>query len=704
MKKRKSKSLYINIIFIIFSKYFYRIQLHAFNWTEDDSELIDFDNSSFNENKINIKSSCKIFRVEDDTQIEYISEDNDSSRYMKLSDNEENIKMGEIKYKKNKFYYMPIIQEELDDLNGEKCFSYLVLKGDKYPINKNKYKIKEGDIFKLARIYFIVRGLHIKKKKIEQKDTNCLISYHSKINQSLNINEDYNYNNYENNDENSSDSSDTDICEENENESDEKDKNDEIFKISKNKNKDKKKIPQIKSRKKKKNKDKNLIDELKSEKNINIKPKANDNHLNSNESKNAEKHKICRICYMGEIENNTNPLIKPCKCSGSMKYIHLKCLLHWLKTKIGVDKSEYIENNYFSIYSPENVQCELCKEYLPHYIKHNNKLFNLTELEQNFDSEIKGDNKNKDNKDKDTENNDNSDDNYVVLDSMSPDKEILPYRYITRFSKNKTLKIGRGLEMNLILNDLSISRNHCQLELSDNGDVFLKDNNSKFGTLILVQSKSIEILKGQTLTIQAGRTFFNIYYKSNFSLFGCCKPEEIDLKNTYERINSKSIKIDKNSVVLLESDSDVEGDPDRKGNNIINDEDKREENEYENNIKKINNKKIRIMKISKKDNKKSGNSDTNIKSLQHSNSNKDKEINIDKEDIKEGISISEQKRERSKSKKKSLILKSLDNEDVERDNNKDKHNNKNKSNKKKVNNKEEQINNDKKNKGKEDDK
>ena len=622
---------------------------------------------------------------------------------MKLSDNEENIKMGEIKYKKNKFYYMPIIQEELDDLNGEKCFSYLVLKGDKYPINKNKYKIKEGDIFKLARIYFIVRGLHIKKKKIEQKDTNCLISYHSKINQSLNINEDYNNHNYDKDNDNSSDSSNnTDICpEENENESDEEDKNDEILKITKKK--DKNKNPKTKNKKKKKKKDKNLIDELKEkENNINIKPKPENNHLNTNESKKSEKQKICRICYMGEMESNTNPLIKPCRCSGSMKYIHFKCLLHWLKTKIEVDKSEFIENKFCSIYSTENVQCELCKEYLPHYIKHNNKLFNLTELEQNFESEIKVDNKNKDNKNKNTENNENSDDNYVVLDSMSPDKEILPYRYITKFSKNKTLKIGRGLEMNLILNDLSISRNHCQLELSDNGDVFLKDNNSKFGTLVLVQAKSIEILKGQTLTIQAGRTFFNIKYKSNFSLLGCCKTEEIDLKNTYERINSKSIKIDKNSVILIESDSEGEGDPDGNGKKI-NDEDKKEENEYENNIKKINNKKIKLMKISKKD-KNTGNSNTNIKVFQHSNSNQDKDINIDKEDIKEGISMTEQKRERSKSKKKSLILNNLDFEDNSKDkyNSKDKDNKK--SNKKKVNYKEEQINNDKKNKGKENDK
>ena len=74
-------------------------------------------------------------------------------------------------------------------------------------------------------MFFIVRGIHIKEKKIEQKDTNCLISYHSKINQSLNINEDYIYQNKLKNipDNGGSDiDSNTDISEENESEEEEK--------------------------------------------------------------------------------------------------------------------------------------------------------------------------------------------------------------------------------------------------------------------------------------------------------------------------------------------------------------------------------------------------------------------------------------------------------------------------------------------------
>lgn len=41
-----------------------------------------------------------------------------------------------------------------------------------------------------------------------------------------------------------------------------------------------------------------------------------------------EKEKSCRICLDGEDEKD-NPLITPCKCSGSMRYVHRACLDEW---------------------------------------------------------------------------------------------------------------------------------------------------------------------------------------------------------------------------------------------------------------------------------------------------------------------------------------------------------------------------------------
>ena len=49
---------------------------------------------------------------------------------------------------------------------------------------------------------------------------------------------------------------------------------------------------------------------------------------------------ICRICH---CESETqNPLLTPCYCSGSLKYVHQSCLQQWLTAS-------------------ETTSCELCK-------------------------------------------------------------------------------------------------------------------------------------------------------------------------------------------------------------------------------------------------------------------------------------------------------------------------------------------------------
>lgn len=63
------------------------------------------------------------------------------------------------------------------------------------------------------------------------------------------------------------------------------------------------------------------------------------------------KNRICRICYQGEDDSLINPLIKPCKCSGSMKYMHIKCLLFCLSSRTIRHQNNVIEhNNFFNSY------------------------------------------------------------------------------------------------------------------------------------------------------------------------------------------------------------------------------------------------------------------------------------------------------------------------------------------------------------------
>ncbi|XP_073503184.1 E3 ubiquitin-protein ligase MARCHF7 isoform X2 [Phyllobates terribilis] len=61
---------------------------------------------------------------------------------------------------------------------------------------------------------------------------------------------------------------------------------------------------------------------------------------------------LCRICQTG-VATPTNPFIEPCKCSGSLQYVHQDCMKKWLHAKIQSG------SNLETIST-----CELCKEKL----------------------------------------------------------------------------------------------------------------------------------------------------------------------------------------------------------------------------------------------------------------------------------------------------------------------------------------------------
>ena len=320
--------------------------------------------------------------------------------------------------------------------------------------------------------------------------------------------------------------------------------------------------------------------------------KSNEQGLILNGNK---KKKICRICYLEEDNHIINPLIKPCKCSGSMKYIHYECLLHWLRTKLIISKRQVLENGFFDIYKLDLIECELCKKLLLNYIKHNNKLYSLIDffrLDKQIDKLLSKKEKSKLKKEN----------NYIILDDILPGRNNFLCRYEVKFNSDNILKIGRGLDNQLILNDISVSRNHSIIRLDQSNNLILEDNNSKFGSLVLIQAEEIEVLKGKTLTIQTGTNYLS--FKLEFpkkSFFSCCTAEEIDEKNNYEKINSTWVKFDKSNEIYTETISDNESRDEKmenQGNNLT----KNNINNSETKRKNEENEKEEIIEIDKIDN------------------------------------------------------------------------------------------------------
>ena len=69
----------------------------------------------------------------------------------------------------------------------------------------------------------------------------------------------------------------------------------------------------------------------------------------------------CRYCMISE-EKPTD-LIDPCKCGGSMKYVHQKCLIDWIKNSNKPSTYQYLNNKVIYL-----LKCEIC-HYDMKYIK-----------------------------------------------------------------------------------------------------------------------------------------------------------------------------------------------------------------------------------------------------------------------------------------------------------------------------------------------
>ena len=260
------------------------------------------------------------------------------------------------------------------------------------------------------------------------------------------------------------------------------------------------------------NKDYLLLNEKKNPNNKNLK---NNDIFTKIEKKNA----TCRICYMEE-EDPENPLIQPCICSGSMKYIHLLCLKHWISTRSceQIDKTEHC-----CVYIIKEVECELCKTKFPDIISYEGKLYPLLD----FSNEYK---------------------DYLTLESLTLDKHKNKFIYVVSLLNSTKLKVGRGHKSDILLSDISVTRIHCYMVV-EKQKVFLEDNNSKFGTLVLVQTPIIKILEGVPLNIQIGRSYVQCKIKKSFKLFNCCNIEESSNLYYYYNQNEKQIQQHINLIV-----------------------------------------------------------------------------------------------------------------------------------------------------------
>ena len=240
--------------------------------------------------------------------------------------------------------------------------------------------------------------------------------------------------------------------------------------------------------------------------NINdIKIGINDNNYNKVDKKEEEKQ--CKICFQND--ETISPLISPCSCTGSVKYIHLLCLQKWLKSKLKIDYMKSLNQNNLIItaFRLEPIQCELCKEYMPDFIKKNNNIYEICDYNSVDENNRK----------------------YIILETIGSEKHHEKFIFNINFNsnlcedKNEMLQliIGRSNDCDIRLIDNSISRNHSILTIKDN-KLYIKDMDSKFGTGILLQNTNLKFIDEAAISIQLGRSILSFYQKNKSGIFCKC--------------------------------------------------------------------------------------------------------------------------------------------------------------------------------------
>jgi len=205
----------------------------------------------------------------------------------------------------------------------------------------------------------------------------------------------------------------------------------------------------------------------------------------------TDENDLCRICF-SSTNTKSNPLFAPCKCTGTVKFVHFACLKSWLNLKL---VSQHSSNLYY--YFWKSFECEICRLIysckfrcdMVVCVKHKDEKYYLVDIS----GPETGD--------------------FILVESLIHEKNTSRLiSYIIPSEDKRDFKLGRGHESDMRIGDISVSRFHAILKCRNDG-FYIEDNNSKFGTLALVENVIMKpsLSKG----VQVGRTAVYFAVKQN---------------------------------------------------------------------------------------------------------------------------------------------------------------------------------------------
>lgn len=70
---------------------------------------------------------------------------------------------------------------------------------------------------------------------------------------------------------------------------------------------------------------------------------------------------LCKICY-GDSNEDNNPLVHLCNCTGGIRFAHYQCIKKWMETKLNIKEND---KKTVKSYNIKSFNCEICKTPYP---------------------------------------------------------------------------------------------------------------------------------------------------------------------------------------------------------------------------------------------------------------------------------------------------------------------------------------------------
>ncbi len=449
-------------------------------WQNTPNSLIDFESDENTSFTTTIDKKGILYRKGNNLELDQNNHINKSLTKANINNNEQDVNTNKgtflCKIYPEKEYYEIKMNEKDEGYNVFYDIDSIPWIVSRYVFDnqvEHGYKMHEGDLFKLGKYILRVREIRLKKDNLGKTMT------------MVESNKIYKEEDISRNIINPSISQ--SLFQSNNNLIYSKEQKDLLLLLNKNKN-DKK------EKEKEKEKEKSNISEFKNSDVMNNKP-------------------TCRICLCEDYDDD-NPLINPCKCNGTMKYLHLECLRKLIESK--VTKSS---NEITTIFTFKTLSCDICKSLFPENIKIKKKTFNIINLER-------------------------PESNYLILEGIIKESTEQKSIFLVNI-KDKNIKIGRASDADIRLSDISVSRAHANISLF-NGCLILNDTKSKFGTLINAGNHFV-VLYNKPISIQKGNIFLRFLMKKKLcSILTCYRPSKVPFQNYnsfFDTIEGKKCQI-----------------------------------------------------------------------------------------------------------------------------------------------------------------